>query len=79
VLSGCHPVGTKSGARSPHSGNVLLLKGDSKGALEAFRTAIMRKPDCARAYYKIGNALLGDKQPDEAARIKLNISVIAAQ
>ncbi|HTN93549.1 MAG TPA: tetratricopeptide repeat protein, partial [Gallionella sp.] len=47
-------------------GNVLLLKGDLKGALEAFRTAIKHKPDYAGAYYNIGNALLGNRQFEEA-------------
>ncbi|MHB1238086.1 MAG: O-linked N-acetylglucosamine transferase, SPINDLY family protein, partial [Gallionella sp.] len=48
-------------------GNVLLLKGDLEGALQAFRTAIQHKPDHAGAYYNIGNALLGNGQFDEAA------------
>jgi tetratricopeptide (TPR) repeat protein len=47
-------------------GNILLLKDDFQGALDAFRTAIKHKPDYAGAYYNIGNALLGNKQLSEA-------------
>ncbi|MEO8343208.1 MAG: tetratricopeptide repeat protein, partial [Gallionella sp.] len=36
------------------------------GALDAFKTAIKLKPDYAGAYYNIGNALLGNRQMDEA-------------
>ena len=50
-----------------NQGNVLLLKGDLEGALQAFRAAIRHKPDYAGAYYNIGNALLGNGQFDEAA------------
>src|SRR5450756_2172244 len=32
-------------------GNALLLKGDLKGALDAFQAAIKYKPDYAGAYY----------------------------
>ena len=47
-------------------GNILLLKGDLQGALDAFRTAIKHKPDYAGAYYNMGNAMLGNGQYDEA-------------
>jgi len=47
-------------------GNVLLLKGDLSGALDAFNTAIKHKPGYAGAYYNIGNALLGNRQFEEA-------------
>jgi FkbM family methyltransferase len=47
-------------------GNILLAKGDLKGALDAFRTAIKHNPDYAGAYYNMGNALLGNGQIDEA-------------
>lgn len=47
-------------------GNVMLLKGDLKGALDSFNTAIKYKPDYAGAYYNIGNALLNAGKPDDA-------------
>jgi len=47
-------------------GNILLTKGDLKGALDAFRTAIKHKPDYAEVHRSMGVALERLGQLDDA-------------
>lgn len=65
-------------------GNILLLKGDFEGALDALKTAIKLKPDYAEVHCALGVALKELGQMDDAVdsykrALELNPNLVEAQ